>query len=113
MCGFCGVPAPPPHWFDAGVIDTIGGRARARAQVLQMLSRLLASIQVSVCANPSMPSIMLRAADGRCRVVKDLTDIWIAVFEIQGTAYDPLGRHALQYLSDSILEHSSDSNYQS
>jgi len=90
MCGMCGTPVPPPRWFMVGIEESSSQAIRERAKQIDLLTKHLEGLRISVHASPASPGLMLKTPDGRSEFILDIGDAWPAVERLAGRAYDPL-----------------------
>jgi hypothetical protein len=96
MCEVCAIFGAGEHWSDFGRMrnerypfnDIMHYRAE-RARRLQMISRILASVELS-CEDWDGEAIAIYHQDGRFTLAATLNDVWPVAEALSGIRLDPL-----------------------
>lgn len=93
MCGLCGILGADSHW--ANKVEQNGQSANTplrrqyRARRMLLLNTLLQKKHLTIHDWQGTYYTVV-SATGKTKIVDDLSQIWLAVEELTGSAYDPL-----------------------
>lgn len=100
MCGMCGVPAPPGHWSEAGVVDSARDRLRARIRRADLIDAILRCHGLRARDQLNAPGLILSSPTGGHTIAHELSDVWSAATCLSGRPFDPLDTDLLDALEN-------------
>lgn len=102
MCGICGVPAPPGHWSEAGVVDSPRDRLRARIRRADLIDRVLRCYGLRARDRLDAPGLNLSSPTGGHAISHELATVWVAAEGLSGVLIDPLDIDLLDALTSGL-----------